>query len=226
MAYAAYDTQAANALLDEMGLLKRDGSGIRLLPDGRRAEIIVEMAGEDTVEADSLELITDHWRAIGIKLLVRATQTDVLRSRIIGRKTMMVMASGLDNGIPTPDMNPKALAPTSHEQLQWTHWGIHFESGGKKGSSPEMKEAAELLDLYRQWRAAATTDARVEPWHRMLALYTDQVFSIGLVNATFQPIVVSTKLRNVPDKAFYGFDPTAYFGVYGMDTFWFDNEGS
>lgn len=225
-AYAAYDPEAANALLDEMGLLQRDSSGFRLLPDGRRAEIIVETAGEDTVETNSLVLIVDHWRAIGIKLLVRTSQTDVLRSRVIGRKTMMVMASGLDNGIPTPDMDPKALAPTSHEQLQWAQWGIYFESGGKKGSPPELKEAAQLLDLYRQWRAAATTDVRAEAWHRMLALYTNQVFSIGLVNSTFQPVVVSTKLRNVPDKAFYGFDPTAYFGVYGMDTFWFDNGGS
>jgi peptide/nickel transport system substrate-binding protein len=139
---------------------------------------------------------------------------------------MMVMASGLDNGIPTPAVNPKALAPTSHEQLQWTQWGIHFESGGKKGSSPDLKEATELLDLYKQWRTAATTDARTQTWHRMLALYTSQVFSIGLVNSTFQPVVVSTRLRNVPDKGFYGFDPTAYFGVYGMDTFWFDGGGS
>ena len=225
-AYVQYDPKTANSMLDEIGLSQRDSSGFRLLPDGRRAEIIVETAGEDTVVTNSLELITDHWRAIGIRLLVRTSQTDVLRSRMIGGKTMMVMASGFDNGIPTPDMDPKALAPTSHEQLQWTHWGIHFESGGKKGSSPELKEAAELLDLYKQWRTAATTDARAQTWHRMLALYTSQVFSIGLVNSTFQPVVVSTRLRNVPDKAFYGFDPTAYFGVYGMDTFWFDNAGS
>jgi peptide/nickel transport system substrate-binding protein len=26
----------------------------------------------------------------------------------------------------------------------------------------------------------------------------------------------------VPDKALYGFDPMAYFGVYGADTFWID----
>ena len=34
------------------------------------------------------------------------------------------------------------------------------------------------------------------------------------------------KLRNMPDKGLYSFDPTCYFGVYGMDTFWFDKEGS
>jgi peptide/nickel transport system substrate-binding protein len=31
---------------------------------------------------------------------------------------------------------------------------------------------------------------------------------------------VSSRLRNLPDKALYGYDPTAYFGVYMPDTFW------
>ena len=36
----------ASRLLDEIGLTKRDGAGIRLLPDGRELEIIVETDGE------------------------------------------------------------------------------------------------------------------------------------------------------------------------------------
>jgi peptide/nickel transport system substrate-binding protein len=225
-AYTNYDTTAANILLDEMGLTQRDSDGIRLLSDGRPAEIIVETAGEDLVETDVLELITDHWSKIGIKLLVRTSQTDVLRSRIIGGKVMMAMASGLDNGIPTADMNPKALAPTSHEQMQWPEWGIFVESGGEKGTQADVKEARDLYDLYVQWRQTSDTEMRAVIWHKMLKTYTDQVFSIGIVNSTLQPIVAATWLHNVPDKAIYSFDPTAYFGVYGMDTFWSDKGGS
>lgn len=225
-AYANYDPTAANILLDQMGLTRRDSDGIRLLPDGRRAEIIIETAGEDLVETDVLELITDHWSKIGLSLLVRTSQTDVLRSRIIGGKVMMAMASGLDNGIPTPDMNPKALAPTSHEQLQWSQWGIFVESGGEKGTETDLKEAKELDELYKQWRTSSDTEMRAVVWHKMLKLYTDQVFSIGIVNSTLQPIVAATNLRNVPEKVIYSFEPTAYFGVYGMDTFWLDKGGS
>ncbi len=224
-AYTAFDPDKANALLDEMGLDKRGGDGIRQLPDGKPAEIIVETAGEDAVETDVLQLITDHWSKIGVKLVIRTSQTDVLRSRVIGGTTMMTVASGLDNGVPTADMNPKALAPTSHEQLQWPQWGIFVESGGEKGTEADVKEAKELLDLSKQWEKAADSAARAEIWHKMLALYTDQVFSIGIVNGAKQPIVISAKLRNVPEAALFSFDPTAYFGVYGMDTFWFDKKG-
>ena len=59
----------------------------------------------------------------------------------------------------------------------------------------------------------------------MLALYTDQVFSIGIVNATLQPIVAAARLRNLPASAPYSFDPTSYFGVYMTDTFWLDDGG-
>jgi peptide/nickel transport system substrate-binding protein len=225
-AYTDFNPAAANALLDEMGLTQHDGEGIRLLPDGRRAEIIVETAGEDPVETDVLQLITDHWNKVGLRLVIRTSQTDVLRSRVIGGTTMMTMSAGLDNGIPTADMNPKALAPTSHDQLQWPQWGIFVESNGDKGTEADVKEAKELDDLYNQWRKAPDTQARADIWHRMLSLYTSQVFSIGIVNSTQQPIVVSSKLRNMPDKGLYSFDPTCYFGVYGVDTFWFDKGGS
>jgi peptide/nickel transport system substrate-binding protein len=35
-------------------------------------------------------------------------------------------------------------------------------------------------------------------------------------------VVRASTIKNVPDKALFGFDPTAYFGVYGADTFWVD----
>lgn len=225
-AWAAYDVVGANRLLDEMGLDKRDSDGVRFLPDGRRAEIIIESSGEAQVESDVLELVVDHWAKIGIRLLVRTTQIDIFRNRVIGGQTMMSIWSGMDNGIPTADMNPHALAPTTHEQLQWPQWGMNYETSGKKGTPPDLKEAADLLDLYKEWRRAETTGMRAAAWQKMLALYTDQVFSIGIVNSTLQPIVATSRLHNLPESALYSFDPTAFFGIYGTDTFWLEEGGS
>ena len=39
--------------------------------------------------------------------------------------------------------------------------------------------------------------------------------------ATLQPVVVTNRLHNVPDKAIYSFEPGAFIGVYMPDTFWF-----
>ena len=58
----------------------------------------------------------------------------------------------------------------------------------------------------------------------MLSLYTDQVFSIGIVNATLQPVVVVGQAAQHSREGLYSFDPTCYFGVYMPDTFWLDEE--
>jgi peptide/nickel transport system substrate-binding protein len=36
-----------------------------------------------------------------------------------------------------------------------------------------------------------------------------------------QPIVVSHRLRNVPEEAMYNWEPGAQFGIYRPDSFWF-----
>jgi peptide/nickel transport system substrate-binding protein len=223
-AWAAFDPDQANRLLDEIGLVLDEDEGMRRLPDGRLAKIIIEITGESTFETDALELIGDQLLQVGIKIYPHVAQRELLRRRVKGGDAIMSVGGGLDNGVPTADMAPKELAPTSDDQLQWSIWGLHALSGGSDGKAPDLPEAKALLDLYSEWRKAEGFDQRTDVWHKMLALFTDQVFTIGIVNATLQPVVQSSKLQNVPSKALYGFDPTSYLGVYLPDAFWYDEE--
>jgi peptide/nickel transport system substrate-binding protein len=102
---------------------------------------------------------------------------------------------------------------------------MYYESSGDRGAEPDVKEVRELVGLLGEWRDTQDFKTREAIWHRMLAIYSDQVFSIGLVNATWQPVVVSRSLRNVPDQGLFGFDPLAFLGAYLPDTFWFDGAG-
>ncbi|MDH3476160.1 MAG: ABC transporter substrate-binding protein, partial [Rhodospirillales bacterium] len=95
--YAEYAPQEANRLLDELGLTERSGDGLRLLPDGRPMEIIVETAGENTEEVDLLELIHDTWLKLGIKLYSKPSQREVLRNRIFSGDTLVSMWFGYEN---------------------------------------------------------------------------------------------------------------------------------
>ncbi len=222
-AWAKFDPAEANRLLDEVGLTERDAYGVRILPDGRSAKMTVESAGETTVENDVLELVHDYWSEIGIKIFVRISQRELLRRRIKGGDTIMTVGQGIDNGIPTSDMSPKDLAPTSDDHQHWPLWGLHSLSGGSDGRAPDLPEAQELLALLSRWRLAGQVTEREEAWHKMLHLFTDQVFTIGTVNATLQPIVHNRRLRNVPRDGQYGYEPLSYLGVYMPDTFWYDS---
>lgn len=221
-AWAQHDPAAANALLDAAGLDQRNGDGIRLLPDGRPAHIVVETAGESTLETDVLELITDHWLTVGLKVFTRVSQRDLLRSRAKSGETMISVWLGLDNGVPTADMSPADLAPTADYQLQWSQWGTNYMTRGDKGQPPDMPSARALLALFEQWTMSGTTKEREDIWHQMLSIHAQEAFSIGILNATLQPVMWTSRLHNMPQEALYGFDPTCYLGVYQPDTFWLD----
>ncbi len=220
-AYANYDSPAANKLLDDMGLTKRDSDGTRLLPDGRRLEMTVETAGEDTSFGDILELVASDWSKLGIRTFSHPSHLDIFRKRILSGETLMSIGRGMDNGAPTAEFEPEALAPLSDSQYQWARWGLHYQSSGHEGDPVDMPEAQELLDLYRDWRHSSTIEEQRKVWSKMLDINAEQVFAIGIVNRTRQPIVISNRLRNVPEEALFSFEPGAFFGIYMPDAFWF-----
>jgi peptide/nickel transport system substrate-binding protein len=218
--WAQFDVKKANELLDGLGLTKRNSRGLRLLPDGRPMEIIIESSGEHTEQTDILELVHDSWLKLGIKMFSRPSQREVLRKRVLSGQAMMAIWGGLTAGIATPDISPAELAPTNPYQFNWPRWGQWFYSQGKKGTRPALPVAKRLLTLYRNWETATSQDARARIWRRMLELHADQVLTFGLIAAIPQPIAIGTRVRNVPKEAIYSWDPGAYFGVYSPDTFW------
>jgi len=221
-AWAAFDLKRANALLDEAGLTKRNDAGLRLLPDGRPMELIVETAGESTEQTDVLSLVRDTWKKIGIALHSKPSQREVVRNRIYAGETLMSIWEGLENGLPGPDSLPDELAPTRQIQYQWPKWGQYIETSGKSGEAADMEKPKELLALSADWYAAGDRAAKEAIWHKMLSIWSDRVFTIGIVSGVMQPVVVNAKLRNVPDEGMYTWDPGAHFGIYEPDSFWFD----
>lgn len=223
-AWAAFDPAQANRLLDEMGL-KRNDNGTRLLPDGRRAELVVELAGS-VEQSDVMELVRAYWGDIGLKVYQRSLNLEVMRRRFLAGDTLISMWSGLSIGVATADLPPEELAPVSSAQGNWPKWGQYTETMGKAGEPVDLPAAKELLDLYHAWRVTSTTAERRAIWEKMLFIFTDQVFTIGTVNSVYQPVVINSRLRNVPKEGVYSFAPGAYFGIYMPDTFWYDEDGA
>jgi peptide/nickel transport system substrate-binding protein len=223
--WANFDLKRANALLDSIGLTKRDDRGVRLLPDGRPMEIIVETAGEDTEQTDILQLIHDTWLSAGIKLYSRPSQREVLRNRIFTGETLISVWSGLLNGLPTAAASPGELAPTNQIHLQWPKWGQYYQTSGAVGETPDLPEAKELMSLYQEWRQTVDRTKRTRIWNRMLEIHADQIYTIGVIASVPQPVVIRRTLRNVPVEGVYNWDPGAHFGIYRPDTFWFAATG-
>ncbi len=224
-AWAALDPDTANSLLDEAGLDQRGADGIRLLPDGRPMEIVIETAGERQEVENALQIITDDWRNIGVKLVMRPLDRDILRNRVYAGTSMAAVWFGWDNGIPQTYTSPDYVAPRHQEFFAWPKWGQHYQTNGAAGEPPDMPEAIRLMELAHDWEVATTDEARAAAWSEMLAIHADQVFAIGTLAEAPQPVVVNKALRNVPEKALWAWDPGAHFGIHRIDEFYFDPDG-
>lgn len=220
--WAETDMDQANALLDEMGLTDRTPSGLRKLPDGRPMEFVVETAGERQEVENALAIVADTWRELGIQLIMRPLDRDILRNRVYAGVSMAAIWYGWDNGLPTEATSPDYLAPTNQEFFAWPKWGQYHASGGSAGEPPDMEPAKRLMVLADDWAHTFDSNERRAIWQEMLDIHADQQYAIGILSEAPQPVVVNKHLRNVPEKAIWAFEPGAHFGVHRIDEFYFD----
>ncbi|MFL5338202.1 MAG: ABC transporter substrate-binding protein [Geminicoccaceae bacterium] len=217
-----YDPDAANAALDALGLDRRNAQGIRLLPDGRPMDLLVETAGEDTEQTDVLELIRDQWRDLGFAIHPKPSDRETLRNRVFAGEALMTIFYGIDNGMPTAVMPPNEFAPTSQaDQAQWPKWGQYYETKGAAGEPPSLAAAKRLLELFEQWQDTYDPERQVQIWGEMLDLYTSQCFTLGLIQEVRQPVATRSKLRNLPEEAIFNWEPQGQIGLYRPDTFFY-----
>ncbi|MDF1720093.1 MAG: ABC transporter substrate-binding protein [Minwuia sp.] len=222
--WTRYSKKEARRLLDEIGLSKKGPGGIRILPDGRKLELIVETSGEDPQLTDILELIEETWREVGVKMFIKPSQRDTFRNRVYAGLAQISVSTGIQAGLATAQTSPEELAPTSQLGLQWPKWGLYYESGGTMGEAPDMETPARLVSLVEQWNLAADPVVKKQIWEQILEINAKEIYSIGILSSVPQPIVVRRGLRNVPREGIYHWDPGAYFGLYRPDSFWYEPE--
>ena len=222
-AWSMMNLAHANALLDDMGLTDRTPAGLRQLPDGRPMEFVIETAGERSEEENALAIIADTWRDLGIRLIMRPLDRDILRNRIYAGRTMASVWFGWDNGLPGPSTSPSYLAPTNQEFFAWPMWGQYYQTVGQAGSPPDMQPAKRLMLLANDWNHTDDPQVREDIWKRMLAIHAEQQFAIGVLAEAPQPVVVSNDLMNVPEHGIWAFDPGAHFGIHRIDEFYFQD---
>src|SRR5262249_46744471 len=90
----------------------------------------------------------------------------------------------------------------------------------KQGEACDMEEGKKLLELLLKWERSTDAAERRKAWDEILSVNAEQVFSIGTVNAVLQPLTVGKKVRNVPEKGYWAWDPGGYIGLSQPATSW------
>ena len=79
------------------------------------------------------------------------------------------------------------------------------------------------MELNDNWAHTTDLTKRRAIWQEMLDIHADQQFAIGILAEAPQPVVVSKRLRNVPEKAIWAFEPGSHFGIHRIDEFYFED---
>jgi peptide/nickel transport system substrate-binding protein len=135
----------------------------------------------------------------------------------------MAVWGGLENALLFPDMSPAEFSPLNPEQFQWPAWGLWAQTSGQMGEKPDLEPVTQIMELQKEWGSTDDPQKQSEAWHKLLSIWADQVFTIGIVSGVDALVAVSNKLHNVPERGVFNFNPGAYFGMYRPDTFWLES---
>ena len=135
--YAQYDPALATKLLDRVGLKDVDGDGFLELPNGEKLVINLQFAVQGAPAA-LVELVGQHWGAVGIQTTVKEVTPDEYRSAQSSNKLDVTMWR---NGQPLAIVlgTAQIWVPPYHDyftvrtNMLWAEW---VDSNGASGVEP------------------------------------------------------------------------------------------
>ena len=197
-AYAEFDLDAANALLDEMGLQWDANKEYRLRPDGERLILPIDYYDVTPPATPGGELVREFWRKIGVDAQVKQVSGTLYWDSRAANGTVGTIwwANGLSPA-DTVFVSSFLMTPS------WWDW---FNSRGETGKEPQDAEAIKLMELYRQIEAATTEEERARLGIEIFENHKENVWLIGTVAGTPVPFVYNKDLGNIAvakDREYY-----------------------
>ena len=183
--FSVYEPDRARKLLDEAGYSDRDGDGWREFKDGSRFELTLDLVISPGAIPTTYELISDYWRAIGVKTHLFAALEDIIYPRRLNGG-FDVLSWGLE-APQDPLGRPNAWGIMTAQTPFW-HRNASVEGPAW------LQEATDHLK-----KAMTSIDPEEVKRHmiRVRDLHTDNISVIG-IGSNYHVWGAHTRLGNVP----------------------------
>jgi len=198
-AYAEYDLKKANSLLDEIGLKWDKNHEYRLRPAGKTLAVTIEFTPAYPVWADTLGLVKDYWKEIGIEVALKPEERGLYMLRVQGNEHQIGIWI-MDNQVPFL-VGPRHLIPVETADthgllcIEYARW---YVTGGKAGEKP-VGDVARLQELYDKIKLTVHEEKRRSLVEEIIQLHIKNIWMIGTVGEMPTPVVVKNNFRNVPE---------------------------
>jgi peptide/nickel transport system substrate-binding protein len=200
-AWAQYDPETANQMLDDIGLTARDAEGFRLRLDGEPLTINCEYAPVFGPWAAVSEMVAAYWADIGVRMFPKEESRPLFSERG-SEGTVQDMSIWAMDRCAHPLLDPlywmprRGGTPASVGALYWDWWTSNGEIGEEP--PPEVLRAYELHNMCKTAKSAEEIKGYSE---ELFDLNADQIWFIGVVGLLPHIGVVKNNFLNVPDGA-------------------------
>ncbi|NPV09459.1 MAG: ABC transporter substrate-binding protein [Anaerolineae bacterium] len=194
-----YDAEAANKMLDDLGLTERDDDGFRLLPDGSRISIVnIAFTPWPPDNVEMQQLVKEYMADVGIEMLVTPTDRQLWVTR--------VQAADFDVASYAQSWGDPGWAPFTRQVFGVTAreywavmWSLWHASGGAEGEEPP-EEVKRLQAMYEQVMAEPDMQKRIDLQKEAMAMHAEYCWEIGLIARPLaeQFGIAKNNFRNVP----------------------------
>ena len=206
-AYAEYNPEEANRLLDEMGLNWDEQHQYRLRPDGKRLHLLVAHMPTEGPTFDTTEIVKEHWKDIGVEVTHREIQSSLFHPEwSSGNLDMCVwMVNNIDDLNLTGSEHGIGSFDFSNGVRYWSAPGL--PSGGRGDDFPPefaptsypFDEIARLQYLSDELNVTFDEEKRTQIIKDILRSQAENLWIIGTVSGP-HPIILSSRLRNIPEE--------------------------
>ncbi len=212
-AFVAYDPAKANALLDEIGMVDTDGDGWREMPNGEpfNPELVHAPIGIDP--APVVELWKPMFDDIGLEIEIKAISRelhDTMWPANEGDMHALLMDQLTDTSFGVADKDFSPAGEDEGKDTPWPAYRTWYITNGERGMEPPA-----ILQDTIAWRDTLATSpdgsARAEAATNLLQTQAENLWYIGTVSMAPHPVLVSNRLRNVPNKGLWDWRMT-YMG--------------
>jgi len=192
-----HDVEEANSLLDGLGL-ERGSDGVRTLSDGTPLSLVViSMPNSAGIPmSDVLSRVVRYWEDIGIDL-THQQMDNTLYTETFTSNDYDIDAS-YHFKTTNWDLEPVWYVPLSTQSHSMPAYGMWYTSGGSEGIEPP-DEFKEMLGHWEDLISAPTDEERIAAGHSIVQQHEDNLYVIGVIEPTFQPVIVSEEIRNIRD---------------------------
>ncbi len=203
-----YDTDKANRLLDEMGLDWDADHKLRLRPDGKPMNILMETGHGSVMEVTVAEVVKNMWEKVGVTLTIKPEKLTHERLQAGELYEMGIIDGGGNSTEMDLRGSEKYFWDVGMGGYSWNRWLEGDAQGNAElkatGVEPpdEWKEYAKWVDESK--RLVPGTPEWVAKKQQVWDFKVKQLWHIGTVYASPIFDVVSNKVRNVPSGFWFG----------------------